>query len=169
MRHAETAGFDSVRVVPHYVPGAYFAPDDLRAAMREPSELWSIQLGGAPARFDALVLQSIFCHPILAFGKGQRALDSRAPGRLAAALDARLDRDAHRVQGLVRARNLGDTRWLKGTERGCVRLGSNSSAPSGACSRATSRAPSSPADVPAGGAADIDWTSRCPTPPHPMS
>ena len=85
MRHAEAAGFDSVRVVPHYVPGAYFAPDDLRAAMREPSERWSIQLAGAPARFDALVLQSIFCHPILVFGKGQRALDSRAPGRLAAA------------------------------------------------------------------------------------
>jgi SAM-dependent methyltransferase len=167
MRHAEAAGFDSVRVVPHYVPGAYFAAGDLRAAMREPSERWSIQLGGAPARFDALVLQSIFCHPILAFGKGQRALDSRAPGRLAANLEAQLDRDARRVQGTVRARNLGDTRWLRGAETGCVRLGVQLlSAERRLLARDFVRA-ELPADVPGGGAADIELDLALPDPATP--
>jgi SAM-dependent methyltransferase len=165
--HAEAAGFDSVRIVPHYVPGAYFAPEDLRAAMREPSERWAIQLRGAPARFDALVLQSIFCHPILAFGKGQRALDSRAPGRLAADLEARLDRDGSRVHGAVHARNLGDTRWLKGAESGCVRLGVQLlSAERRLLARDFVRAELA-ADVPGGGAADIALDLTLPEPATP--
>jgi SAM-dependent methyltransferase len=150
IRHGEVAGFDAVRIVPHYVPGAYFAPDELRAAMHEPSERWGLTLGDGRARFDALVLQSIFCHPILAFGKGRRALDSRAPGRLLAALEAHLDRDGARVTGAVRAHNLGDTRWRKGEDSGCVRLGLQLLSPERRLLARDFARADLPADVPAG-------------------
>src|SRR6185295_613275 len=84
-----------------------------------------------PVAFDELLMQSILCHPILVFQKGERPLDSRMPRALRATLDARLRRSGDRVQGWVRVQNTGDTRWLRGGgEAGAVRLGLQLLAPS---------------------------------------
>jgi ubiquinone/menaquinone biosynthesis C-methylase UbiE len=122
--YGRRAGFDIVRVVPHYVPGIYLTPEDLREAMSAPVERWRIRHGDQTARFDEYLMQSILSHPVLAFGKGERPLDSRAPRRLRARLEPALVRDGTSVRGRVRVANLGDTVWLKGGEEpGRVRLG----------------------------------------------
>jgi len=124
VEQGRAAGFDAVRVVPHYVPGIYLTPEDLREAATTPSERWRVRQGDAPARFDEYLMQSIFSHPVLAFGKGQRALDSRAPRKLRARIEPRLERAGTRVTGTARVTNLGDTLWLRGgDEAGRVRLG----------------------------------------------
>jgi SAM-dependent methyltransferase len=124
VRYAREAGFDDVRVVPHTVPGLTMAPEDVRAAMSEPSETWRVRYEGRTTRFDEYLLQSIFCHPVLVCAKGQRPLDSRSPRLLRAALAPRLQRAGERVWGTVHVGNEGDTLWLRGTgEAGHVRLG----------------------------------------------
>ncbi len=124
VRYGEQAGFDRARIVPHYVPGIFLTPDDLRTAITRPSERWPVRLGGGTGRFDEYLLQSVFSHPILAFGKGERVLDSRAPRKLRAVITPSLRRHGTSVGGTVRVANTGDTTWLRGgDETGRVRLG----------------------------------------------
>ena len=123
-RYGEEAGFDACSVIPHLIPALSMTPSDLRQAMSQPAERWSLQFGGRRAVFDEYFLQGILCHPILAFSKGQRRLDSRLPGRLAARIEPSLERRGERVSGRVRVTNQGDTLWLAGGESaGSVRLG----------------------------------------------
>ena len=122
-RYGEAAGFDTCSVIPHLIPALSISPADLRQAMSRPSEQWNIQYGGRRAAFDEYFLQGILCHPILAFGKGRRVLDSRLPGRLQALIEPSLVRKGQQVTGTVRVTNRGDTRWLGGSGTGCVRLG----------------------------------------------
>ena len=67
----------------------------------------------------------------------------------------------------MQARNVGDTRWLRGTENGCVRLGIQLlSAERRLLARDFARA-ELPADVPGGGAADIGLDLVLPEPATP--
>ena len=122
--YGRRAGFDAIRVIPHFVPSAEMAPEEFDHATVTPSERWMVRQNGAPVAFDALVLQSTLDHPILAFQKGVRAVDSRMPRELRAALEPHLTREGARVSGRVSVRNTGDTLWRRGNdEAGSVRLG----------------------------------------------
>lgn len=124
VRYGREAGFDQVRVVPHYEPIVSFSPEDLDAAMTTPSERWRVRFGDRPMAFDSFVLQSILGHPVLVFGKGERPADSRMPRTLRARLEPHLSREGDRVHGSVAVTNDGDTLWLRGgDETGKVRLG----------------------------------------------
>jgi SAM-dependent methyltransferase len=121
---ALAAGFQRPRVIAHYVPAVYFTPQDLSDALEQPAESWRIRHPtGRTARIDEYILQSIFSHPILAFSKGERAVDSRAPRQLRAKLGPALVRAGLHVSGVVRVTNIGDTVWLRGSDAGHVRLG----------------------------------------------
>jgi SAM-dependent methyltransferase len=123
-RYGEQAGFDACAVIPHFIPALAMTPSDLRLAMSQPAERWNIKYGGRPAAFDEYFLQGILCHPILAFAKGERRLDSRLPGRLQAQIEPALVRRGREVSGTVRITNRGDTLWLGGGDTaGSVRLG----------------------------------------------
>jgi hypothetical protein len=76
-----------------------------------------------PGYFAAYVIQAMFNHPILVARKGGGIADSRRPHILRGDLAARLTRDGRRVTGTVTATNTGNTIWIPGTGRGCVRLG----------------------------------------------
>ena len=79
----------------------------------------------------------------------------------------KLDREGGRVHGIVQARNLGDTRWLRGTENGCVRLGIQLlSAERRLLARDFARA-ELPADLPGGQTADIRLDLVLPEPATP--
>jgi ubiquinone/menaquinone biosynthesis C-methylase UbiE len=124
VRYGREAGFDRVRVVPHYEPIVSFSPEDFEAAATLPSERWQVRIDDRPALFDSFVLQSILSHPVLVFDKGKRVPDSRMPRTLRARIEPRLERDARRVHGSVSVVNEGDTVWLGGgDETGKVRLG----------------------------------------------
>jgi hypothetical protein len=150
------AGFGGVRVVPHYVPSVYFTPEDLRAAMGAPSERWRIRNGDTTARFDEYVMQSILSHPLIAFAKGERPLDSRAPRRLRARIEPRLARAGASVRGAAQLTNLGDTRWLAGGDQvGRVRLGVQLMGPERTLLALDFARVELPADVPPGAAVDV--------------
>ncbi len=122
--YARAAGFDDVRVVPHFVPLAHMTPEDVRDAMAAPADKWVIHKEDRPGLFPQLVLQSILDRPIVVFCKGRRAIDSRTPQKLKAGITARLVREGARVSGTVAIRNLGDTIWLgRGEKVGYVLLG----------------------------------------------
>jgi ubiquinone/menaquinone biosynthesis C-methylase UbiE len=124
VRYGRAAGFDRVRVVPHYDPIVSFSPEDFEAAATLPSERWQVQIGDLRVPFDSFVLQSMLSHPVLVFGKGERAADSRMPRMLRARIEPRLGRDGTRLHGSVAVVNDGDTVWLAGgDETGKVRLG----------------------------------------------
>jgi hypothetical protein len=121
--YGRRAGFDGIRVVPHFVPSAEMTPDDFGRAIETPSDRWKMRLGGQAVDFGTLVLQSMLNHPILVFEKGQRALDSRMPRQLTADIAPRLERNGTSLRGTVTVTNTGDTLWLRGAEAGRVRLG----------------------------------------------
>jgi len=121
---ATAIGFTDPRVVPHYIPAVYFTPHDLRHAIAHPVERWRIRhRTGTMGRMDEYILQSVFSHPIIAFTKGTRAIDSRAPRTLKAHLTADIVREGPHVRGMVHITNTGDTLWLCGGGTGKVRLG----------------------------------------------
>jgi len=122
--YGRRAGFDRIRVIPHFVPEVEMSPEDFGRAASIPSERWSVQQNGRPVRFDEAVMQSMLSHPILAFQKGVRPLDSRMPRELRASIEPRLHRLGGRVHGRVALQNSGDTLWLRGGDTaGSVRLG----------------------------------------------
>jgi ubiquinone/menaquinone biosynthesis C-methylase UbiE len=123
--YGRAAGFDRVGVVPHHVPAVTLTPEDLRAALRRPAERWRVEQDGRRVPFDEYLAQSILQHPILVFGKGARALDTRLPRELRAFLRPALRREGARLRGTVELQNLGDTLWLRsaGESAGHVRLG----------------------------------------------
>lgn len=125
VRYGQEAGFTSNRLVPHFVPSLSLDPADLPRMATAPSDSWRLQHDdGSRAPFDEFFLQSLYCHPVLVFSKGARALDSRLPRQLKARIAPELAREGRRVRGRVRVQNEGDTRWLRGDgEAGCVRLG----------------------------------------------
>src|SRR4029450_11903018 len=101
-----------------YEPLVSMTPEDFRAAMTTPSERWRVGRNGLPVAFDESRVQSILSHPVLAFAKGERPLDSRLPRELRARLEPALIRNGRRVHGRVRVANEGDTLWLRGGGRG---------------------------------------------------
>lgn len=123
--YGRAAGFDGVAVVPHHIPAVTLTPEDLRAALRQPAERWRVEQAGRRVAFDEYLAQSILQHPILVFGKGTRALDTRLPRELRALLRPELRREGARLHGTVELENRGDTLWLKsaGEAAGHVRLG----------------------------------------------
>lgn len=122
--YGRRAGFDRIRVIPHFVPEIEMSPEDFDEAARIPSERWRVQQNGRPVAFDEVLLQSTLNHPILAFQKGVRPLDSRMPRELRAAVEPRLLREGAAVRGTVVVRNTGDTLWRSGGDAaGSVRLG----------------------------------------------
>ncbi|HEY7516026.1 MAG TPA: class I SAM-dependent methyltransferase, partial [Vicinamibacteria bacterium] len=70
VRYAREAGFDDVRIVPHFEPILAFSPEDLEAAVAQPSERWRLRFGETPIAFDAFVLRSVLNHPVLVLRKG---------------------------------------------------------------------------------------------------
>lgn len=125
VRYGQAAGFTTSRLVPHFVPSLTLDPADLPRMATAPSDTWRLlRDDGSPTAFDEFVVQSLYCHPVLAFAKGARPLDSRLPRLLKARLSPALAREGARVHGRVAVQNEGDTRWLRGQEEaGSVRLG----------------------------------------------
>ena len=122
--HGRAAGFDDVRVVPHYIPLITMMPDDVKRAMTASQDQWTVRLDNRPEPFSQFVLQSMLERPFVAFSKGSRPFDTRMPGKLVAEITARLQREGTRVTGRVGLRNAGDTIWLAGNDEvGHVRLG----------------------------------------------
>jgi hypothetical protein len=122
----------------------------------QPSEEWRVLQDERPAAFDEYLLQSIYSHPVLAFSKGERAIDSRLPRILKARLEPRLVREGTRVRGTVRAANVGDTLWLKGSdEPGRVRLGLQLMTPDHHLLQLDFARAELGADLPAGGTQDV--------------
>ncbi|HUR19224.1 MAG TPA: class I SAM-dependent methyltransferase [Vicinamibacterales bacterium] len=163
-RYGREAGFDDVRIIPHYVPQVFMTPDDLKHAMRAPADDWVIRREGAPHLFPQFVLQSVLDRPIVVFRKGERPLDSRMPRTLKAEIVPALKRDGTRVEGTVGVRNIGDTTWL-GTsdEVGHVRLGIQLLGPDRRLlDMEFSRTPLA-ADVAPGGSCDVNVTLTLPS------
>ncbi len=123
--YARAAGFDELAVVPHHVPDVTLSPEDLRDALRQPTERWRVEREGRRLAFDQYLLHSLLAHPIVVCSKGRRALDTRLPRELRARLTPALRREGARLAGQVEAENTGDTLWLRsaGDEAGRVRLG----------------------------------------------
>lgn len=154
--YGEDAGFTRSRLVPHYVPSLAIDPRELPRMAHTPSERWRVLQDERPASFDEYLLQSIYCHPVLVFSKGERALDSRLPRTLRARLTPALARQGARVTGAVTVRNEGDTLWLRGgDEPGRVRLGMQLMTPDHHLLQLDFARAELPADVPGGGAADV--------------
>lgn len=150
------AGFTRSRLVPHYVPSIAIDPAELPRMSQAPSERWRILQDERPGSFDEYLLQSIYCHPVLVFSKGERALDSRLPRTLKARLTPALVRDGARVRGTVTVGNEGDTRWLRGgDEPGRVRLGLQLMTPEHRLLALDFARAELPADVAAGEATDV--------------
>jgi hypothetical protein len=123
--YGRAAGFDDVRVVPHYVPGITMTPEQIDAAAASSADDWLItHPDNRIAHFAPFVVQSLFDRPVMLFRKGERPLDSRMPGRLRADISADLTRGGAHVHVRVTVRNTGDTRWLGGGDDiGYVQLG----------------------------------------------
>ena len=122
--YARAAGFDRIRVVPHYVPGISMTPEQVRAAMASSADDWMMFQDDKRGYFAQYVMQSMFGRPILMFQRGARPVDSRTPRILKADVAPQLTRDHARVSGTVTVRNTGDTIWLGGgDETGQVQLG----------------------------------------------
>jgi ubiquinone/menaquinone biosynthesis C-methylase UbiE len=163
VHYGRLAGFDRIRVIPHFVPSAEMAPEDFERAPALSSDHWAVRQGGAPVAFDALVLQTTLNHPILVFQKGERRVDSRMPRELRAQLEPQLSRAGDRVRGRVRLRNAGDTLWLCGAgEAGSVRLGLQLLTPERTLLDLDfARAPL-PSDLPPGGVVDVPVDAALP-------
>ena len=156
VRYGQDAGFTRSRLVPHYVPALSVDPAELPRMAQAPSERWRVLQDEQPAAFDEYLLQSIYCHPVLVFSKGERALDSRLPRILKARLEPQLVREGGRVRGSVRVRNEGDTRWLKGgDEPGRVRLGLQLMTPDHHLLQLDFARAELPADVPGGESIEV--------------
>jgi hypothetical protein len=118
------AGFDHIRIVPHYVPGIAMSPRQLTAAIKSPADEWMAYQKDQRGHLATYLIQSTFGWPILVFRKGRRVTDSRMPRRLKADISARLSRSGDRVHGTASIRNTGDTLWLGGSDAvGHVRVG----------------------------------------------
>jgi SAM-dependent methyltransferase len=155
-RHGRAAGFDDVRVVPHFFPTATLTPEGLERAIVSPSDRWEVWQEGEPAAFDELLLQTLLSHPLLVFAKGRRPLDSRMPRTLRARLVPALSRNGRRVFGHVAVTNAGDTLWRKGTDApGDVRLGFQLLDPERRLIDLDFARAGLPADVPPAGAVDL--------------
>jgi SAM-dependent methyltransferase len=154
--YGQQAGFTRSRLVPHYVPSIAIDPAELPRMAVEPSERWRVLQEERPASFDEYLLQSIYCHPVLVFSKGERALDSRLPRTLKARLTPALVREGARVRGTVTVGNEGDTRWLRGgDEPGRVRLGLQLMTPDHHLLQLDFARAELSADVPAGGTLEV--------------
>ncbi|MET0551592.1 MAG: methyltransferase domain-containing protein [Vicinamibacteria bacterium] len=125
VRYGQAAGFTTSRLVPHFVPSLSLDPAELPRMATAPSDSWRLlHEDGRPTAFDEFLLQSFYCHPVLVFAKGERALDSRLPRLLKARIQPEVAREGARVRGRVIVQNEGDTRWIRGDDApGCVRLG----------------------------------------------
>ena len=122
--YGQRAGFDAIRVIPHFVPSAEMSPADFGRAIETPPDRWRMRQDGRSVDFGALVLQSTLNHPILVFEKGQRPLDSRMPRELSARLEPRLERvGASQPEGIARVRHRHHTADDGADEAGRVRLG----------------------------------------------
>lgn len=157
VRYGQAAGFTESRLVPHFVPTLVLDPADLPRMATASSDTWRmLRDDGSPAAFDEFLLQSFYCHPVLAFAKGTRPLDSRQPRQLKARIQPTLARDGARVAGRVRVTNEGDTLWLAGGDAaGCVRLGIQLMTPDRHLLQLDFARAELPHDVPAGGTADL--------------
>jgi demethylmenaquinone methyltransferase/2-methoxy-6-polyprenyl-1,4-benzoquinol methylase len=124
VREGRAAGFDDVRIVPHYVPGMTMTPEQLESAMQAPADTWMMHAGDRPGYVTHFILQAVFDRPVLLFAKGRRSADSLAPRTLRAEIVSSLARDGRRIYGRVTVRNTGDTIWLGGGHQtGHVLLG----------------------------------------------
>ena len=123
---ARAAGFDDVRVVPHYVPAVSMTPEQLAAAVRSPADDWSVLDGVNKRYFAPFVMQAMFDRPILICRKGNRRLDSRQRVELGAIIRAQLVRSGASVSGEVTVTNTGRSIWLSDPGKtGWVSLGSH--------------------------------------------
>jgi ubiquinone/menaquinone biosynthesis C-methylase UbiE len=153
--YASQAGFDDVRIVPHFVPSIGLTRSQLDAATRSPADEWRALNDDQVTDVPAFVMQSMFDHPLFVCRKGRRAADSIVPAVLRADIRPRLTRQGRSVTGLVSIRNTGDTLWLRGEDRGHVQLGVQLLSPARALlSRDFTRA-SLPGDLAAGQSADV--------------
>jgi SAM-dependent methyltransferase len=154
--YGQRAGFTRSRLVPHYVPTIAIDPAELPRMACTPSERWRILQDERPASFDEYLLQSIYCHPVLVFSKGERALDSRLPRTLKARITPTLVREGARVRGTVTVDNEGDTLWLRGgDEPGRVRLGLQLMTPEHHLLQLDFARAELPADVPGGQSVEV--------------
>jgi SAM-dependent methyltransferase len=125
VRYGRAAGFEPIRIIPHYVPSVTLSPEDFERAAGTPVSRWAVRQAGQPVAFDHFVLQSVLSHPIVVFAKGERPLDSRMPQELRAVIEPSLHRSGATVEGVIRVTNAGDTLWLhgRGDVAGHVKLG----------------------------------------------
>lgn len=125
IEYGRSAGFDDIRVAPHFAPLATMTPDDVTEAMAASQDRWTVRQRQGAVPFAQFVMQSMLERPILVFCKGQRPSDTRMSGGiLRADIAARFRRERARVTGTVTLRNSGDTTWLgSGDALGHVRLG----------------------------------------------
>lgn len=122
--YGRKAGFDRIRVVPHYVPSISMSPEQLHAATTSSADEWMMYQEDQPGYVSPYIIQSMFGRPVLVFRKGQRPIDSRVPHTLKAEIAPRLERHHARVTGTVSLRNVGDTIWRGGGDQvGQVQLG----------------------------------------------
>jgi len=122
--YGRQAGFDHIRIVPHYVPGIAMSPQQLASAVGSPADDWMMYQKDQRGFIATYLIQSTFERPIIVFRKGRRVTDSRMPRVLKADIAARLSRTGRRVHGTASVRNAGDTLWLGGRDTvGYVRVG----------------------------------------------
>ena len=121
--YARAAGFDDVRVVLNPTPGLSMTSEQLAAATRSPEDGLKALNRDQVTDLPAFIMQSVFDHPLFVCRKGRRAPDSEVPSVLRATIQPRLTRQGALVSGDVTVTNIGDTRWLQGTEHGRVQLG----------------------------------------------
>jgi hypothetical protein len=157
VRYAQAAGFTACRLVPHFVPSLTLDPADLPRMATAPSDTWRLlRDDGSPTAFDEFLVQSLYCHPVLACAKGERPLDSRQPRQLKARIAPDLTREGTHVRGRVVVQNEGDTRWIRGEqEAGAVRLGIQLMTPDRRLLQLDFARAILPHDVPAGGEAEV--------------
>lgn len=155
-RWAREAGFDRIRIIPQFEPVISLSPEDLEYATVTPPERWRLCRGEKQVPFDELILQSVYTHPMLIISKGERVVDSRMPGRLAALVTPDLIRAGNHVHGTVTLRNVGDTVWLSGVRPpGRVRAGIQLLAPDRTLLARDFARADLPRDVPPGGSVDV--------------
>ena len=164
--YGRTAGFDDVRVVPHYVPGITMTPEQLDAAALSSADGWTItHPDNHIAHFVPFLVQSLFDHPVMLFRKGERPLDSRMPGRLRADIRAEVTRHESRLHVRADVRNTGDTRWLGGGEGiGYVQLGVQLLTPEHRLLSQNFRRIKLPADVAPGESVTLEGAASLPEP-----
>lgn len=123
-RLARRAGFGRVEILPRIPPTARMSVSALPSAMRRPVESWTVEDGGAIARFDAVAVHCMLARPLMRLAKGAARYDTRAPHVLRAEIAPEIDRRGDALSGHVAVTNTGDTDWNEGgRDPGAVHLG----------------------------------------------